>query len=88
MLSEVWLGGGVGAEAALKSHGPRMRVRDRMEAHFELWRATKKPEHLEEARRLHRHLIEHAPADRRAAMVEHVPLHAEIEANSRGANSP
>jgi tetratricopeptide (TPR) repeat protein len=79
VLSEVYLGAGVAAEAALKSHGPRMRVRDRMEAHFELWRATQKAEHLAEARRLHRHLIDHAPPDRRETMVEHVPLHAEIE---------
>ena len=62
-----------------------MRVRDRMEAHFELWRATKRAEHLEEARRLHGHLIEHAPPDRRAAMAENVPLHAEIERDSREA---
>jgi tetratricopeptide (TPR) repeat protein len=79
VLSEVYLGAGVTAEAALRSHGPRMRVRDRMEAHCELWRATQKAEHLAEARRLHRHLIDHAPADRREAMVAHVPLHAEIE---------
>lgn len=79
VLSEVYLGGGVGAEAALKSHGHRMRVRDRMEAHFELWRATQRPEHLAEARRLHRHLLDLAPADRRAAMLRNVPLHAEIE---------
>ena len=79
VLSEVWRGGGDAAEAALRSYGPRMRVRDRMEAHFELWKATKRPDHLDEARRLHRHLLEHAPPDRRAAMVANVPLHAEIE---------
>ena len=80
VLSGVYLGGGVAAEAALKSHGPRMRVFDRMEAHFELWRATKKAEHLEEARRLHQLLLEHAPEESRAAMVVNNPLHREIEA--------
>ena len=80
MLSAVYLGGGIAAEAALKSHGPRMRVFDRMEAHFELWRATEKPEHLAEARRLHQLLLEHAPEESRAAMVENNPLHREIEA--------
>ncbi|MHC4407681.1 MAG: serine/threonine-protein kinase [Planctomycetota bacterium] len=80
VLSAVYLGGGVAAEAALKSHGPRMRVVDRMEAHFELWRATKKPEHLAEAQRLHKLLLEHAPEESRAAMLENTPLHREIEA--------
>jgi tetratricopeptide (TPR) repeat protein len=80
VLSEVWLGGGA---AALASHGSRMRVRDRMEAHFELWRSTKNAAHLDEARRLHAHLVEHAPAERRGAMVENVPLHAEIEKEHR-----
>ncbi|MGQ0613573.1 MAG: serine/threonine-protein kinase [Planctomycetaceae bacterium] len=80
VLSAVYLGGGGAAEAALQSHGPRMRVRDRMEAHFELWRATRKPEHLAEARRLHQHLLDHAPEECRAAMVQNVPLHKEISA--------
>jgi tetratricopeptide (TPR) repeat protein len=80
VLSAVYLGGGVTAEAALKSHGPRMRVRERMEAHYEMWRATEKPEHLAEAHRLHEHLLEHAPEDRREAMVEFVPLHRDIAA--------
>jgi tetratricopeptide (TPR) repeat protein len=80
VLSEVWRGGGAdAAEAALRSYGPRMRVRDRMEAHFELWKATKRPDHLDEARRLHRLLLEHAPADCRTAMLANVPIHAEIE---------
>jgi tetratricopeptide (TPR) repeat protein len=78
VLAEVYLGG-VAAEAALASHGPRMRVRERMEAHLELWRATGKAEHLDEARRLHRRLLDGAPPERRAAMIEHVPIHAEIE---------
>jgi len=85
VLSEIYFGGGVAAEAALASHGARMRVRDRMEAHVGLWRATGKAEHLEEARRLHRRLIDGAPPERRAAMVEHVPLHAEIERAGREA---
>ncbi len=78
VLSAVYLSGGVAAEAALKSHGPRMRVRDRMEAHFELWRATKKAEHRNEAQRLLAHLLEHAPESCREAMLTNVPLHAAI----------
>jgi tetratricopeptide (TPR) repeat protein len=84
VLSAVYLGGGVAAEAALKSHGPRMRVNDRMEAHFELWKITGKPEHLEEATRLHGILLEHAPEASRSAMVENNPLHREIEAARSG----
>jgi tetratricopeptide (TPR) repeat protein len=80
VLTSVHLGGGISAEAALKSHGPRMRVRERMEAHYELWRLNEKREHLEEARRLHAHLLEHAPEGSREAMVEFVPIHADIEA--------
>jgi tetratricopeptide (TPR) repeat protein len=80
VLSAVYLGGGVAAEAALKSHGPRMRVRERMEAHYELWCATKNPEHLAEARRLHQHLLDHAPEGCREAMVANVPLHRDIAA--------
>jgi tetratricopeptide (TPR) repeat protein len=79
VLSEVYLRGGASAEAALASHGPRMRLRDRMEAHFELWRSSRSPDHLAEARRLHLHLLEHAPPERRAAMTANVPLHREID---------
>ena len=79
VLSAVYLGGGVSTEAALKSHGKRMRVLDRMEAHFELYKASGKPAHLEEARRLHEHLLAHAPEECRAAMIESVPLHREIQ---------
>ena len=78
VLSAVYMGGGVTAEAALTTHGPRMRVHERMEAHFELWRTTGKAEHLAEARHLHDLLLEHAPADRRDSMAECVPLHRDF----------
>jgi len=78
VLTAVYLGGGVSTEAALKSHGQRMRVLERMEAHFELYKASGKPEHLAEARRLHEHLLAHAPEACRAAMIGNVALHAEI----------
>jgi hypothetical protein len=58
-----------------------------MEAHFELYRASGKPEHLEETRRLHEHLLAHAPEECRAAMVENVPLHREIQEAIAGAGA-
>ena len=78
VLSAVYLGSGATTEAALKSHGPRMRMLERMTAHFELYKATEKPEHLREAQQLHDYLLEHAPEEIREAMIEYVPIHKEI----------
>jgi len=45
---------------------------------YHLWRATGKPEHLVEAKRLLDDRVGHAPAAYRASMLENVPLHREI----------
>ena len=49
-----------------------------MEARFVLWQATKDPEQLEAAHRLHALQIENAPEECREAMLENVRLHREI----------
>jgi hypothetical protein len=51
---------------------------DRTKARFGLWELTGRGEHLEEAHRLHEHLLAHAPEECRAKMIENVPLHREI----------
>jgi len=77
VLAAIYLGDG--GEEALAGYGNRMRVLEKTQAYFALFRATGKPEHLEEAHRLHTHLIEHAPEECREAMVKNVPLHREID---------
>jgi serine/threonine protein kinase/tetratricopeptide (TPR) repeat protein len=78
VLGLVYLGDVPAAEDALRTYGDRMRMLDRTKAHFELWKQTAKPEHLEEAHRLHEYILEHAPEEARGSMIENVPLHREI----------
>ena len=61
-------------------HRDRLGHVARMEALFLLWRATGERPHLEEARRLLDHLVDHAPEECREAMLANVPLHREIAA--------
>ncbi|MHC4469426.1 MAG: serine/threonine-protein kinase [Planctomycetota bacterium] len=74
------LPGGDAADAAsaLDEHEPRLEFVARMQARFQLWKATGDRTHLEEAWRLHRHLVDHAPEEDRESMVENVPLHRDI----------
>ena len=78
--------------AAFAEHESLLRHVEKMEARFLLWKATRDPVHLEEARRLLGALRDHAPEDCRDSMIENVPLHREIgcagnEADRRGASS-
>jgi len=66
------------ARAAFDEYAGRLRVHDEMEARFVLWQATKDPEQLEAAHRLHTLQIENAPEECREAMLENVRLHREI----------
>jgi len=63
---------------ALEEHRRHLQLADRLEAHFLLWKATRDPAQLGEAQGLLRYLIEHAPEDCRATMVENIPLHREV----------
>jgi len=63
---------------ALRECGDRLAVYDAVEARFSLWRATKDPEHLKEARRMLAHLRNHAPEECRDTILLNVPLHREI----------
>ncbi|MHC4492247.1 MAG: ATP-binding protein, partial [Planctomycetota bacterium] len=63
---------------ALEEHGPYLQLADRLEAHFLLWKATREPAQLREAKELLRYLIENAPEDCRETMVENVPLFREL----------
>jgi len=63
---------------ALKEHGPHLQLQDRLEAHFLLWKATRDPAQLREAKELLRYLIENAPQECRETMVTNVPLFREL----------
>ena len=54
---------------------PRLEVREAMEARWLLGRATGDPVHVAEARRLLDEVVAGAPPDRRAAILDLVPLH-------------
>ncbi|MGQ0614407.1 MAG: serine/threonine-protein kinase [Planctomycetaceae bacterium] len=69
---------GDGAEEALQAYGDRLRVLDRMKATFALWESSGRAGLLEEAHRLHRHLLENAPEECREAMVQNVPVHRAV----------
>jgi tetratricopeptide (TPR) repeat protein len=64
----------------LAEERPRFDSRDVIEARFVLWRATREPEHLEDAHALLMKMRDHAPADCRTSMIENVPLHRDIAA--------
>ena len=49
-----------------------------MEARFLLWMAVKDPTHIQEAKRLLDHLVEHAPHEYRESMLKNVRLHRKI----------
>ena len=80
VLATVYLGDVAGAEEALDALGARMRIADRMEAHFALFKATRNTARLEEAHRLLSHIRDHAPEEYRDSLIEKVPLHREIAA--------
>jgi tetratricopeptide (TPR) repeat protein len=67
-------GDGSAARAALADGEEKMRIADRMEAHFALYRALGERGDLRAAADLADHLVEHAPPDRRDAMREGVPI--------------
>jgi tetratricopeptide (TPR) repeat protein len=76
------------AEAELAEHEARVPWPERMECRFLLARATGDVAHLRHAKLLLDHLVEHAPAERRDAMLTRVPLHrAIIAAAARGSTS-
>ncbi|MDJ0974485.1 MAG: protein kinase [Planctomycetota bacterium] len=54
------------------SHMERLQIR------YWLWRATKLPAHLDEAKRLLDYLVEHAPHEHRESMLTNVQLNREI----------
>jgi tetratricopeptide (TPR) repeat protein len=68
------------ATEAFTVNESHLGVRDKMEAHFLLWRATDNPVHRAEAHRLLSQLRDHAPASHRETMSKTVPLYREIEA--------
>ncbi len=75
------LPGSVGAAAALASfeeYGGRISHRNRMTAHYFLWKSTGDGSHLEEAHRLLMYLRDHAAMECREAILDRVPLHREI----------
>jgi hypothetical protein len=53
-------------------------LRHQMEARYHLWEHTQNRYHLEEAKRLLRHLQDHAPAPYRTSMIDNVTLHRAI----------
>jgi hypothetical protein len=55
-----------------------MAHRQAMEASFLLWQGTHDPAHLADARRRLDSLVEHAPPERREALLANVGLHREI----------
>ena len=64
--------------ALLRTHEDRAPHIMRMEARFLLWRATRDPAHLAEAKRRLDFLVEHAPPECRESMLANVRLHREI----------
>jgi hypothetical protein len=66
------------AADALARGGPRVGHFDRMEAHYVLWQAGHEGADLAAAHDLLQHALAHAPAERRAAMAQAVPLHRSI----------
>ncbi|MHC4973898.1 MAG: serine/threonine-protein kinase [Planctomycetota bacterium] len=79
-LAEVPDGDVDAARDALRRCEDRISVPGTMECRFSLWRAAQDPADLEEAHRLLEHLVEHAPEDCHASMIENVPLHRDIAA--------
>jgi serine/threonine protein kinase/tetratricopeptide (TPR) repeat protein len=68
------------AQDLLAAHGPGLAVENRMRAHWLLWRATSDRVHLEQARSILRHVVDHAPAELRESAVRGVRMHREIAA--------
>ncbi len=68
------------ASDALAAMGTRLGAAHRMEAEFQLWRATKEPGRLREAHRLLEGIVDQAPEEYRESMMENVWLHREIQA--------
>ena len=66
------------ARELLRMSEERLPADVRMEARFLLWRADGNGEDLAESRRLLAHLVDHAPEEYRARMVENVLQHREI----------
>jgi len=66
------------AEETLRTHGERVSLSRRMAACHRLWKATGTRTHLEEAKRLLDHVVDHAPEAYRRSVQENVPLHRDI----------
>ena len=66
-----------GAEAALEDAAGDERATPPSVRYY-LWKATGKPEHLAEAKRLLDYRVEHAPEEYRESMLKNVRLHREI----------
>jgi tetratricopeptide (TPR) repeat protein len=66
------------AEDTLSELLPRLDVSSEMTAHHLLWMADLDPARLVKAKRLLDYLVEHAPEDCRASMIDNVPLHRDI----------
>jgi tetratricopeptide (TPR) repeat protein len=67
-----------GALAAFRQCEDRVGHTERMEARIRFWELTQDKAHLDEAHRLLRFAVEHAPEERRDSMIENVPLHRDI----------
>ena len=66
------------ALSALGEYEGRLECGERIEARYSLWKATGKPEHLCEAKRLLDYRVEHAPEEYRESMLKNVRLNREI----------
>jgi tetratricopeptide (TPR) repeat protein len=66
------------AEETLLRNRDGLSVRNRLLANFSLWRAGKKPGHLEAARRLLCRLRDNAPEMYRETMIARVPIHRDV----------
>ena len=74
-------GSPVDAEAFLKVNAERLGHTRRMSANYLLARATQASSHLDEAKRLFDHLVEHAPAEDRATMRKNAVLRQDISSH-------
>jgi tetratricopeptide (TPR) repeat protein len=77
-------GDAAAAEAELRAREDRLGVPARMEAWYRLHAVTAEPGALAKARALLSHVVEHAPAAARQAILSQVALHREIAAASSG----
>ncbi len=73
-------GDSAAAVEAFAANEARMSHREKMEACYLLWKATRDETRLDEAHRLLNELRDHAPSASRQTIIKRVPLHRDIEA--------